>query len=106
MDRSGPWGWDGFDPSLLQELFQKVFESQKLSWQDLVKNGSHLVDIEQLCPEAQKRLYQIQKEDLDQLFSLRITARKRVWAIKEGKILWLLWWDPNHEVYPSLKKHT
>jgi hypothetical protein len=106
MDKDGPWGWDHFDPSHLQEVFNKIFECQKLTWQDLGNNGSHLVDREDLCPEAQKRLVHMQKEDLDQLFSLRSTGRRRIWGIKEGNILWLLWWDPNHEVCPSHKKHT
>jgi hypothetical protein len=106
MDMDGPWGWKHFDSMQLQELFQKVFECQKLTWQDLRNNGSHLVNREDLCSEAQKRLTEIQKEDLDQLFSLRLTGRKRVWGIKEGNILWLLWWDQNHEVCPSHKKNT
>ncbi len=106
IDRAGPWGWDHFDSSLIQEVFQKIFDCQKLTWQDLRNNGSHFVDREGLCTDAQKRLIQLQKEDLDQLFSLRLTGRKRIWGIKEGNILWLLWWDPNHEVCPSHKKHT
>ncbi len=90
MDKDGPWGWDRFDSSQIQEVFQKIFDSQKLTWQDLRNNGSHFVDRKTLCSEAQKRLIQIQKEDLDQLFSLRLTGRKRIWGIKEGNILWLL----------------
>jgi hypothetical protein len=106
IDRNGPWGWDHFEPFEIQNVFQRIFESQKLTWQDLVNNGSHLININSLCSEAQKRLNQIQKEDLDQLFSLRLTGPKRIWGIKEGAILWLLWWDPNHTVYPSAKKNT
>jgi hypothetical protein len=106
LDREGPWGWDHFDPSQIRTVFQKIFESQKLTWQDLRNNGSHLVDRTDLCPDAQKRLVQIQKEDLDQLFSLRLTGRQRIWGIKEGNILWLLWWDPDHKVCLSFKKHT
>lgn len=106
MDQEGQWGWNQFDPSQLQEVFQKIFESQKLTWQDLRNNGSHPVDRTDLCPEAQKRLILLQKEDLDQLFSLRLTGRKRIWGIKEGNIFWILWWDPYHQVCPSLKKHT
>lgn len=106
MDLDGPWGWNLFDSTNMQEVFQKIFESQKLSWQELRNNGSHFVDMEDLCPQAQKRLINIKKEDLDQLFSLRLTGRKRIWGIKEGNIFWLLWWDPSHEVSPSYKKHT
>jgi hypothetical protein len=105
MDLSGPFCWT-LDPSQIQEVFQKIFDTQKLTWQDLRNNGSHFVNKLDLCTEAQKRLILIQKEDLDQLFSLRITGRKRIWDIKEGNILWLLWWDPDHKVCPSHKKHT
>lgn len=48
----------------------------------------------------------VDNDDLDQLFSLRLTVRKRVWGIKEGNIFWILWWDPEHEVCKSHKKHT
>lgn len=106
MDMNGPWGWDKFDSSLLQEFLQKIFDSQKLTWQILRDNGSHLVQVDNLCTKAQKRLLELCKDDYEELFSLRVTGCKRIWGIKDGNILWLLWWDPNHEVCPSQKKHT
>jgi|SRR6267154_4349265 len=106
MDKDGPWGWNKFDSFQIQELLQKIFEFQKLTWQDHRNNGSHFVNRKDLCLEAQKRLIHVQKEDLDQIFSLRLSGRKRIWGIKENNILWLLWWDPHHEVCPSHKKHT
>lgn len=78
MDRDGPWGWNHFDSSEIQELFQKIFETQKLTWQELRNNGSHFVNRKDLCSEAQKRLIYIQNDDLDQLFSFRLNGRKRV----------------------------
>jgi hypothetical protein len=51
MDKDGPWGWNLFDPSQIQEVFQKIFDSQKLTWQDLRNNGSHFVDRGDLCSE-------------------------------------------------------
>jgi hypothetical protein len=106
MDMDGPWGWNKFDPLLLQDLFHKIFDSQKLSWQTLRDNGSHLVQVGDLCSKAQKRLFELSKDDCDELFSLRVTGRQRIWGIKDGNILWLLWWDPDHEVCPSYKKRT
>jgi hypothetical protein len=106
MDMDGPWGWSKFDPLLLQNLLHKIFDSQKLTWQILRENGSHLVQVGDLCSKAQKRLFDLSKDDCDELFSLRVTGKQRIWGIKDGSILWLLWWDPNHEVCPSHKKHT
>lgn len=106
MDLDGPWHWNNLDPHHLKDFLAKVLQSQKLSWQSLRDNGSHLVDVSKLIPTAQKRLRDIGQDDLDQLYSLRLTGIKRVWGIKEGNILWLLWWDPSHEICPSAKKHT
>ncbi|HSW86595.1 MAG TPA: hypothetical protein VLG49_03745 [Rhabdochlamydiaceae bacterium] len=106
MDMDGPWGWNKFDPEQIQEVFQKIFDSQKLTWQILRENGSHFVQVSSLSAEAQKRLTELQKDEWEELFSLRLTGRIRIWGIKDGNILWLLWWDPNHGVCPSNKKHT
>ena len=106
MDTQGSWGWDRFDSLQISKLLQKIFEAQKLTWQDLRNNGSHFVNRNDLCPEAQKRLRSIEEDDLDQLFSLRITGSRRVWCIKKGNLLCLLWWDPKHTVSTSHKKHT
>ncbi|PIS00440.1 MAG: hypothetical protein COT84_07530 [Chlamydiae bacterium CG10_big_fil_rev_8_21_14_0_10_35_9] len=106
MDKDGLWGWDKFEPSMIQELFKKIFEAQKLTWQSLRDNGSHPILYDKLSAEAQKRLRQLQKDDLDELYSLRISGSKRIWGIKEGNLFLILWWDPKHEVCPSLKKHT
>ncbi len=69
-------------------------------------NGSHLVDVDNLASDAKKRLREIGQDDLDQLYSLRISGKKRIWGIREGYLLWFLWWDPFHSVCPSTKKHT
>lgn len=106
MDLDGPWPWNNLNPHHLKDFLVKVLHSQKLTWHTLRENGSHLVDVSELIPEAQKRLIEIGQDDLDQLYSLRLTGKKRVWGIKEGNILWLLWWDPLHAICPSAKKHT
>ena len=106
MDTHGPWGWDKLDSLHLQDFLQKIFHSQKLTWQILRDNGSHLVDLSLLIADAQKRLKVLEKDDLDQLYSLRLSGKKRVWGIKDDNILWLLWWDPEHQICPSLKRNT
>lgn len=106
MDHTGPWGWQKFTSSHLRDFLNHLLNSQKMTFQELRDNGSHAVVVGDLIPEAQKRLVEIQKDDLDELFSWRITGKKRVWCIKECSMLWLLWWDPEHQVCPSAKKHT
>lgn len=71
------------------------------------RRGSHEVALAILSPEAQRRLRELNKEDVDTLVSVRIGARPRIWCIpRPPDVLALLWWDPQHQVCPSKKKHT
>lgn len=106
MDIEGPWNWKNLLSVELRDLLQKIFQFQKQTWQTLREQGSHLVEVSQLITPAQKRLIEITQDDVDALFSLRISGEKRIWGIKDTNIFWLLWWDPKHLICPSLKKHT
>jgi len=38
----------------------------------------------------------------DALVSLRLSGKERVWGILQENALLLLWWDPGHEICPSI----
>jgi hypothetical protein len=61
-------------------------------------SGSHLVQFDQLCTEAQARLREINKSDLESLFSVRIAGEQWLWGIKDIAIVRVLWWDHEHSV--------
>ncbi len=63
--------------------------------------NSHAVPVQNLARKARKRLVEIKQDDLDELFSLRIGGRKRVFGIRDDPTFHILWYDPHHEVYPS-----
>jgi hypothetical protein len=75
-------------------------------WKDILGSKSHEVNVSQISNHAQKRLSQLNLDDAEKLVSLRLTGTQRVWGIRMENILQILWWDPNHQVYPSTKKHT
>jgi hypothetical protein len=62
--------------------------------------------VDKLIKEAQDRLTEISLDDLDELTSLHLTGKGRVWGIIDQGVMNLLWWDPEHQVCPSHKKHT
>ena len=65
--------------------------------------GSHPIPIAQLDKLARDRLSEIEQDDLDELFSLRLTGEKRIWCIRNEMVMRVLWWDPSHQVYPVAK---
>ncbi len=87
----------------------KSFECSK--WNELEtqsfgskgKSKHHSVDISNIIKEAQKRLIELHLDDIDQLFSLRLDGKSRIWGIRESGYLKILWFDPDHEICPSIR---
>jgi hypothetical protein len=106
-DRDGPWSIGKlFGDSRLKDVLLRLLEFESKTWNDIERTGSHLVEKTRLATAARRRLAEIEQDDLDELMSFRITGKVRVWCIRHANIMRLLWWDPDHQVCPVLKKHT
>ena len=107
IDLDGPFGWSKIDRGhLLYEILPKIRDFESMKWQEILGRNNHEIRISDISRTAQRRLEDIKLDDIDQLVSLRLTARERIWGIKSQRTLRVLWWDPEHQVCPSLKKHT
>ncbi len=109
FDVKGPWS-----PRVLstedwwRELWPKLSAFETMTWQDILTasggrnrgTNSHEIAVSELEPRAQKRLQELRMVDVDILLSLRLDGRTRLWGIRDGRTLKLLWYDPNHEVCP------
>ncbi len=103
----GEWGFNNLDRShLIQEMHSKLVNFEKMKWKEIEGPQNHFIEINKLCREAQKRIIELRLQEFDPLFSLRLSGKERVWGIRQEEILYILWWDPDHTVYPVGKKHT
>jgi hypothetical protein len=82
----------------------KNLESMK--WCELPKKDNHPIPVQDLSPEAQSRLRELKRNDIDSVFSMHLMGKPRIIGIRDRHVLKLLWWDPQHKVCPSHKKHT
>lgn len=105
-DMDGPWGWGGVGVrTLLVEIIPKLHSFESMTWAAVEgATGSHFVLVSDCIKDAKDRLKDIGQEDIADLFSLRLSGKKRIWGIRDVAILRILWWDPAHQVCPSLKK--
>lgn len=105
IDLNGEWGYlNATKEDLVNEILTKLKAFESMKWIDIDgKNGSHDISIAKICKEARKRLLEIEQDDIETIYSLRLTGKKRIWGIKDGRILKVIWWDPKHGVCPSLK---
>lgn len=107
MDMDGPWSWTNVDGQKLKEIRAFLANLETMEWNSLLhQNRAHTVARWHLSKDAQKRLEAIGQDDTDDLVSLRKTGVERIWGIKDRDVLKLIWWDPDHTVYPVEKKNT
>ncbi len=112
FDWDGPWGrqsFNGNDPAGFIAEHIKSFES--MSWNELPNKQHHSIDVSSLNKCAQDQLVNLQQEDIDQIFSLRLKGAHRLYGIKDGSVFKALWYDVDHGdnddcVCRSRKKHT
>lgn len=100
-DRDGPFSWAAIDAGELKAVEVRLSEFEQRTWNDLLDAGCHPIETGRLSSEAQRRLREIEQDDIDDLMSFRITGPHRVWCIRQGYLMRVLWWDPAHQVYPT-----
>ena len=108
MDLDGPWSWKCVEPGMWWDtIFLRLRAFESMNWSEIIRNtGSHNVQVNKLIYEARKRLEDINQDDIDALFSLRLSNKQRIWGIRNNRTLRLLWWDPKHEVCKSNPSNT
>jgi hypothetical protein len=106
IDADGPFGWGVVPRGLTWEIINKVRDLETCTIQELKNSGSHNIRVSDLSKPAQNRLTDIKQDDIDEIFSLRISGKERIFGILDRNVLKVLWWDPDHQVCPSPKKHT
>jgi hypothetical protein len=109
LDMNGDWCCKQIDRATLWDfLFERIKNFETMTWCEILvdKDNNHDVEKKNLSPEARKRLVQIRQDDIDSLFTLHLSGLRRLWGIRDGRALQVLWYDPKHKVCPSLLKHT
>jgi len=107
LDYDGYHGWENISfGEHKEQIFEKLAHLETMSWAEIknAKKQHHSVATKHLSKHAQQRLIQLEQDDIDELFSLRLSGTERVYGVRDQRVLKLLWWDPNHEIYPSNKK--
>jgi hypothetical protein len=112
LETQDPYGWHTIDLTTFEHIRERLGNFETMTWRDILivgKKQNHSVAVGRLCKQAKDRLEQLSLFGVEKLVSLRLSARERIWGIQDPMdkaVLKLLWWDPDHEICPSLKKYT
>lgn len=100
MDDGGDW------PCTCQtvnELMTLLCDYENMTWNEATqRRHTHPMPISNICNKAQSRLEKIGHEDAATLYQFEIVGgqKRRLWGFRQQNILQILWWDPDHTVYP------
>lgn len=107
VDFAGPWGWDNIgEATILKIIHDKIKSFESMTWAEIEGDKNHFMPVGKVSKCAKQRLREIGLDDRDTLFSFRLSGKQRIWGYREEAVLYILWWDPEHTVYPVAKKHT
>ncbi|MDP8210970.1 MAG: hypothetical protein P9M05_09150 [Candidatus Stygibacter australis] len=107
-DPKRKWNWcECGENSKYLFILKKLGELEQLSFHELNQSAPHhFVKIDKIVkkvPKVSKELEILQLDDELSLFSLKISPRERIWCKAFGNQLSIVWYDPNHEICPSIR---
>lgn len=96
------WSWSNVDGPSLVSILTRLKELETRTWKEILldkSNGSIEVSHERIASDAKARIAS-NYSDIDTIWKLRVTQAGRVWGTRVGHVLHIMWWDPEHSVYP------
>jgi hypothetical protein len=107
VDVGGPWCLSKAIPADLVRILEAVSSFESMRPREVFKGypGKDYIVAELPMREARDRLVQLGRDDQD-ISCLRLSGTGRLFGFRRGQHFHVLWWDPDHSIYPSHKKHT
>jgi hypothetical protein len=99
-----PYGWHELSLNEVEHVRSKLAQFETMTWGEIfdkARDRNHPIPVSKLrCREAQKWMERNMK-DFDTLWTLRFTGPERVWGIFSEGAYQVIFWDPEHLIYPT-----
>lgn len=109
IDLAGDWNPATITPAALTTLIDKLrsFESMTIG-EIFSPGGEHgkRYDPGKMPPAARSRLTEINRDDETEIVRLRCGNKPRLYGFLREHVFHILWWDPEHQVWPTPKRNT
>jgi len=116
-EKDKPWPLNAIEQDKGVNLLQKLESLETLNFYQNLPDH-HKIKVESLCKAARDEISKnarLRNYGLDEVFSIRLTGQKRLVAMPHRipvdensyyQLFSFIWFDPNHEICESRKKHT
>ena len=108
------WGWhlpkdSDKEHTIWSRIHNALKSYETMSWATIDKKHScHSWSVTDLPKKAQEGLLRqgLKLEQLEGLYQLAVGSKGRIFGIRDRNLFSILWWDSEHTVFPTEKKHT
>jgi hypothetical protein len=98
------WGWNKLKASQWRDLLKIFITFEGITWGELKKQSGgrkagtnhHPIPTTDFTVDAKRRLTELRLDEYATLFSLRLNNTLRLYGVREGRVLQLVWHDPYH----------
>lgn len=87
------------------EILEKLVDFEGQTWCEIKGRNNHFINVSSMTKGAQNRLKELRIIE-DELFSLRLNGKCRLFGILDDGVFYIVWYDFAHEICPSQLKHT
>lgn len=102
-----PYGWHILGAADIQQIKQKLASLEKNTWNEIFvrdRHFNHQIRCDELkCPKARKWM-QANMPDQPYLWTIRVTAKERIWGILAEEAYHVIFWDPQHLIWEISKR--
>lgn len=94
-----------------EKIITKLNEFRSWTWRQIETSFNGTSCVAMLVSQLNKRkfvldyLKHIKKDSVDQVYKMEINNHHRVWGIREGSCLYLIWNDPDHSFFKHKNKN-
>lgn len=119
LDRAYPQegGWSAIDDADLHRIVECIAALDDRSMTQVLAGSStsqrYFAVYDQatvdrgFSADAKRQLADRERDDATEIARIRVGGTKRLYAVKTPRgVFELLWWDPNHQIYPTEPRNT
>ncbi|HEV3158311.1 MAG TPA: hypothetical protein VGZ00_13285 [Candidatus Baltobacteraceae bacterium] len=99
-----PFGWHIVTRTEMLLIIEKLKFYEEKTWRQILvdeRYHNHPIPRNELGRAAQECLDEVWQGGVDEVFSLRLNNKSRIFGIMNMGAFHLLWWDRDHSVCPS-----
>jgi len=98
------WGWAKLKAKDWKLILAELMSLETMTWAKLKEaaggrnhgTNHHSLPTEKFCKRARERLAEKHLEEYEEIFSLRLSNTLRLYGIRDGRVLRIIWHDPYH----------